>query len=175
MNHHIVSVLALVALPGCPFLDVEVEVPEVCITYSDVHVPGVTDESQIQSSFVIEDLSAIQALVDLDASVEFVRGEARITSGLDGFSFVEGARLTIASGAPDSTLPTLSLYECEGDCLANGTTLALPGGTQNAVIDYVKSGSLAIGIDLAGPPPATDWVMDVDICLKGRAGYTLEP
>lgn len=175
MNHYTACVLALVALPGCPLLDAEVEVPEVCITYADVRVPGVTDDSQIQSSFLIEDLSAIEELADLDASLEFVRGEARITSGLDGFSFVEGARLTIASGDPESTLPTLSLYECTGDCLAAGTTLALPGGQQNAVLDYVKSGSLAIGIDLAGPPPATDWVMEVDICLKGRAGYSLEP
>jgi hypothetical protein len=162
-------------LPGCPLLEASAEVKEVCLTYPNLQVEGIPAGGDIHQSFAFDDLSAIHNLVDLDASLEFVRAEARATSGPSDFTFVDAAKLTIASGDPMSTLPELTLYQCDGDCLPDGPVLHIPTAIQHDAVEYVKSDSLLVGLDLSGRPPATAWTMDVDVCLKGQIAYTLEP
>ena len=44
------ALASLLALSGCPFLDIEAEVSEVCVTYDNVQIDGVTGEL-VQTSF----------------------------------------------------------------------------------------------------------------------------
>jgi hypothetical protein len=83
--------------------------------------------------------------------------------------------VSVASGDPESTLPTMSIVDCDGDCLPDGTTLSLPAETQQSAIEYVKTGSLVVDLDLRGALPAEAWTADVDVCMSGRFRYTLEP
>jgi len=168
------SLSLLLVLPACPLLDVEVEVGEVCMTYHDVRVDptklGVTSES-----FVLDDLSAFDDLLELDTNLELTRAELRATSGVTDLAFINSAHVTLASGNPESTLPTLSVVDCDGDCLASGTTLSVPAGVQHDATEYLRSGSIVVELDVAGELPDHAWTMDVDVCMRGRAGYTVEP
>jgi hypothetical protein len=175
MHRRLLAPLLLVVLPGCPLLEVEVDAPEVRLTYPGVAVPAADAAPRIQSTFTFDDLSAIQELGELDAGVAFVRGEARIASGLDDFSFVDAVTLSIASGDPASTLAPLTLYACDGDCPVDGASLDLPADVEQAVLPYVTSGSIAITVDLAGALPAHPWTMDVDVYLTANGAYSASP
>jgi len=155
---------ALTFLPACPLLSVEADVSEACMT-KDVDVEGATG-SRIQSTFSYDDLGQFHDLATLDGELEFVRGEARVTSGIADFSWVKSARLTLASGDPESTLPTLTVHACDGDCMADGAMLELPG--DDDVIEYLKGDSIAAGVDLVGELPTNAWSMQVDVCMKGH-------
>jgi hypothetical protein len=172
-----VLAVGLAMLPGCPLLEVEVEIPEVCLTYPNLQIEaapaGLTSAKQ---SFVFDDLSAAHDLTGkLDADLEFVRAEVRATSGIDGFAFARAVHVVVSSGDPDSTLPPLTIYDCDGDCAPEGNKLAIPAEAGRNAIDYLRSNSLAIDLAFEGELPTTAWTMDIDVCMKARAGYTFSP
>ncbi len=163
---------------GCPLLQVDTEVSEVCVTYHDVVIEGVPGQgdgpTELATSVTIDDLGQLTDLVDQDDDLAFVRAEIRATDGTD-LGFVDAANVSIASGDPDSVLPTLSVVACDGDCLPNGAVLEIPAAIQHSAVDYVRTGSLAIDLDIVGRAPATDWTADVDVCMTGHLTYKLEP
>ena len=166
----------LVLLPGCPLLDIEADVPEVCLTYPNLQIPGVPAQSSIKQTFVFDDLSAVHDLTNkLDANLEFVRAEVRATSGIENFQFVRAVHVVVSSGDPDSTLPPLTMYDCDGDCAPEGNKLEVPASLAHDAIEYLKSDSIVIDLDFQGDVPASSWTMDVDVCMKARAGYTFSP
>jgi hypothetical protein len=165
--------LGLVTLvPACPLLDVQADVQEVCLTYRGVTIPGVPIGGSISQSFNFDDLQGAKDLADANAVLTFTRAEVRATAGVPSFSFVKSAALSIASGDPNSTLPTLSVFDCQ-DCGNPTTTLDVNDATTTPVQDYVKSGSLVVTIDFTGTPPANDWTVDVDVCMSGSIDYTV--
>ena len=172
MKH--LGLLALVTLvPACPLLDVEVEAPEVCLTYPNLMVTGVGGATSLDQSFTLDDLDSIHQLTELDASVHFVRAQVR-ARGVADLGFVETTKLTVASDDPDSTLPTLTVYDCEG-CESDAAVLDVPARDQGDALAYVKGDSVVIGVAFTGEMPANDWAMDVDVCFSASAHYTLEP
>jgi hypothetical protein len=168
--------LGLVVLPACPLLDVQAEVQEVCLTYRGVTIPGVPAGAggTIDQSFNFDDLQGAKALADANAHLTFTRAEVRATSGVTDLSFVKHADLSIASGDPNSTLPTLSIFDCD-DCSTSASALDTDNATTSPVEDYIKSGSLVVTIALTGAPPANDWSVDVDICMTGNVSYQVGP
>lgn len=165
----------LVFSGGCPLLDVAVDVEEVCLTYPDVAVEGHPGGLAVSRSFSFDDLDAVHEIIERDGDVRFVRGEVRAKTGVDNFAFVDSARIIVSSGDPASALPPLTVYNCDGDCLPDGNKLALDGSVQESAIEYVKSDSLVVDIDLVGRLPSEAWTMDVDVCLKGHLEYAFEP
>ena len=167
--------LALVTLvfplAGCPLLQIEAEVSEVCVTYANVEIEGVAGD-RVQHSFTATDLGALQEFVDQDAELSFTR--VAIRSG-SAFGRVDAASVTVASGDPEATLPTLAIVECAGDCVPDGATLDIPAAVQHSAVEYVKTGSLVVEMDLRGQLPAEAWTADVDVCMTGRFSYTVEP
>jgi hypothetical protein len=162
-------------LPGCPLLEVQADLPEVCLSYPNIRVPAASGLSSIDQSFVFDDLSAVKDLTDIDASLQFVRAEVRATSGIDGFGFVHAAHLVISSGDPASTLPSLTMYNCDGDCAPDGNRLELPAALANDAFAYLRTSSVVIDLSFQGEVPTVPWSMDVDVCMKASAGYTLSP
>jgi hypothetical protein len=166
--------LGLTMLPGCPLLDVEADVPEVCLTYPNLQVqtPAV---SSLTQSFVFDDLSAVHELAKQNAKLELVRAEIRATSGVDNLAFVDAVHVVVTSGDPGTTLPPLTMYDCDGNCTPDGSTLEVPAGLAHNVIEYLRSNSIKIDIDFRGEIPAASWTMDINVCMKGSAGYTVAP
>jgi|GEM_PF-1492774 len=167
--------IGLTMLPGCPLLNIEAEVPEVCLSYPNLQVTNPTAQHSVKQSFVFDDLSAIHDLAKQDADLQFVRAEVRATSGVESFGFVQAVHVVVASGDPDSTLPPLTMYDCTGDCVPDGNALEIPAATGNNAIDYLRGDSVMIDLDFVGEIPAGTWTMDVDVCMKARAGYTVNP
>ena len=167
------GLLALEA--GCPLLDVEAEVPEVCLTYPDFEVDGALASSSVDESFVFDDLSRLHELADLDAGIAFTRAEVRVKNGVDSLAFVQEFRASVASGDPGSTLPTLVLFDCSGDCDSAGASLRVPASFVEDALDYVKSDSLVLDLKFVGEIPRTRFKLDVDVCMKGHVGYTVDP
>jgi hypothetical protein len=161
----------LAMLPGCPLVDVEADVPEVCLTYPNLQVQTPA-QSSASESFVFDDLSAVHDVIKEDASLEFVRAEMRVTSGLDSLAFVDSVSVAVSSNDPGTTLPKLTMYECDGDC-ADGKTIKLTAGGAKNVIAYLKANSLKIDLDFHGEIPAASWTMDIDVCLKGSASKSV--
>jgi hypothetical protein len=162
-------------LPGCPLLDLQADAPEVCLTYPNLQIPATPGLSSLQKTFVFDDLSSIRDLAKLDGNIQFVRGDIRATSGIDSFAFVDAAHVVISSGDPASTLPPLTIYDCDGDCAPSGNELALPATVANNALAYLRTNSIVIDLDFQGQVPATPWTMDVDVCMKASAGYTFSP
>lgn len=170
--------LSLITLAaGCPLLEVEAEMPEVCMTQKDIEVTGVPlgQNTAITETFAFDDLSAFDALDELEANVRFKSATVRATYGVGDLAFIDMAHVVISSNNPDSNLGPLTVYECDGNCPAKDNALAIPVTTQDNALEYVKSGSLAIALDAAGFMPSSDWKMDVEICVAGTASYSVEP
>lgn len=167
--------LGLLPLAGCPLLDVQADIPEVCLTYPNLVVPATPGVTSIAQSFTFNDLSAVHDLANRDASLHFVRAEIRATSGITDFSFVHAARVVVASGDPGTTLPPLTMYDCNGDCAPDGDRLEVPAAAGNDAIAYLRSNSIIIDLAFQGTIPTASWTMDVDVCMSAHAGYTLAP
>jgi hypothetical protein len=169
--------VGLLALPGCPLLDVEVDAQEVCLHYPNLNVPAVPGgQTSLHQSFAFDDLSAVHDLTSkLDANLEFVRAEIRATSGIDSFNFIHTVDVVVSSGDVNSTLPPMTMYNCDGDCAPDGDRLEIPAAVGNDAIAYLKSNSINIDIDFEGQVPSVAWTMDVDVCMKARAGYKFSP
>jgi hypothetical protein len=166
--------LGLLTLPGCPLVDAEVDAQEVCLTYPNFQVPAVAGgDRSLQQSFVFDDLSSVKDLTKLDANVQFVRAEVRATSGIQDFNFIHSAKLVVSSGDPDSELLPMTMYNCDGDCVPDGDHLEIPAALGNDAIEYLRSNSIKIDVELKGNVPSIAWTMDIDVCLKARASYTL--
>ncbi len=165
----------LALLPGCPLLDIEAEVQEVCLTYPNLEIPATPNQSSIKQTFAFDDLSAVHDLTELDANLEFVRAEVRVTSGIESLGFINAVHIVVASGDPNTTLPPLTMYDCDGNCAPEGNKLAIPAGIGRNAIEYLRSDSIVIDLDFQGEIPSTAWTMDVDVCMKARAGFTFSP
>ena len=122
---------------------------------------------------MFDDLSAVHDVVDQDASLEFVRAEIRVAGGLDDLSFVDAVKVAVSSNDPGTTLPKLTMYQCDGNCAPDGKTLKLTAGDAKNVIEYLKANSLKIDLDFQGEIPAASWTMDIDVCLKGSASHSV--
>jgi hypothetical protein len=181
MTTHMITKSALLfgvglgMLPGCPLLDIQADAQEICLTYPNVQVPPSTGLTALNQSFVFDDLSAIHDLAKLDANLSFVRAEARATSGIDSFAFVHAAHIVLSSGDPASTLPPLTMYDCDGDCAPDGNRLDLPAALVNDAIAYLRTDSIVVDLEFAGEVPTVAWTMDVDVCVNAKAGYTFSP
>jgi hypothetical protein len=170
VHKSVVALLALSMLPACPLVEVEVEVPEVCITYDDIEVTGATPE--IHESFVVDDLGELPALTEHAEGLAFRRAEAIAVSGIDNFDFVESARIRIAPGR-EPTVPSLTLYACDGDCVTRADALALGDDEQADVLDYLRGDAITLELELAGEPPPVAWTMSVVVCFEGRVRYAV--
>ncbi|MCX5746294.1 MAG: hypothetical protein NT062_27770 [Proteobacteria bacterium] len=167
----------LLAFPlgGCPLLEVQVEVREACVTRGDIAVPGVPVAGAVEQDFTFGDLAPIHELLVTDASLRFVRAEVHATSAGVTLDFVDRAHVTIASADPDSTLPTLEAYDCEGDCIADDGGLALSAMAQDNVLAYLASSGLAGHVTMTGQLPTTPWTMEATVCISANLKKTLEP
>lgn len=160
-------------LAGCPLLAVEAEVGEVCVTYKDIAIEGVPTGDRVQHQFSTDDLGQLQELAEQDADLAFTRVAIRAHGS--GVPRVDAAHVSVASGNPDSTLPTMSIVECSGDCVSDGFTLDIPAGIQQSALEYVQSGSLVVDLDLRGTLPIEAWTADIDVCMTGKFRYVLDP
>lgn len=163
----------LFLLPGCPLLDIQADVPEVCLSYPNLEVTNPVPQSSAKQTFTFDDLSKVHDVLDKNADVEFVRAEIKATSGIPNFDFVQAAKVSVS--ATDGSLPAMTMYSCDGDCVPDDDTLEIPASLGNNAIEYLRKDSITIDLDFHGQIPVGTFTMDVNVCLKGSAGYQVNP
>lgn len=173
----LVLAAGLIALPGCPLVDVNVDVPDVCLTYPNLEIPAVAGgQTSLDQAFVFDDLSQVHdALNRFDANLQFVRADVTATSGITDFKFIQAAHISVASNDPGSTLPAMTMYDCDGDCAGDSATLEIPAAVGNDAIPYLRGNSIKIDIMFEGNVPSVAWTMDVDVCMNAKASYSYAP
>ncbi len=181
-SHAMIGLLGLALLPACPLLDLQADVQSACVHYSDVAVdpmPQVT--ATIEKSFTVNDLDSLKQLADDGFKLSFASGDVASATGISSFGFVKSADVAVASGDPNSTLPTLEFTctDCGGDATELDFAPVTAGSDSGsaAAVDakpYFDSGSLVVTLDLTGMPPAIAWSMDVDVCVTGTASYQVD-
>jgi hypothetical protein len=129
----------------------------------------------VDETFAFDDLSAFDALKELDVDARFVRASVRATHGVGSLAFIEAASIEVASNDPSSTLPTRLIYACDGDCPAEDDALVIPAVSPIDALAYIRTGSLAITLLATGPMPTEDWTVDVEVCVAARASYAYDP
>jgi len=147
---------------GC--LSIQAEIEETCISRRDVEIEGVSVTSA-SHGFLVEDMSDVHRLLDYDAELEFVRAEIRPTSGVTSLAFVDSAMVSV-EGVP--------AYACDGNCPSNDGVEMLSTAKQSAT-QYLSADTLAVQLTVAGQLPSTAWTVDIDVCVRGSASYTLSP
>jgi hypothetical protein len=158
---------------GCPLFEIEADVQEVCMTYAGVQVPGAEGEGNLNQTFVFDQLDQVKELDQLDADVQFLHVVLRATSGVDDFSFLQSAKVTVASGDPASSLPAVEVVNCSGDgCGLTGPEVTLLSDTKADAMAYLRTSSVAVSVDVTGTLPSKPWTMDVDVCVKGKVRFT---
>jgi hypothetical protein len=164
------ALLLVMLVPGCTLLDVEVEAPEVCVSYPRLEVEGVPagGMATIERSFTVDDLEGVHRLTDRDAEVRFVRASVVAIGGVVDLSFVEAASVTIAAGE----LTPHELYACEGTCLAGEGALDMAGADERDVVEYLRHDAVEVGLALTGVPPEEAWTLAVEVCFQANARYS---
>ena len=153
--------LLLFAVLGTGCLQIEAEIEESCITREGVKIEGV-DSTVVSRDIVVDDLSDVKRLLEYNANLEFARAEIRPTSGVTGLDFVELAFVAI-EGSP--------VYGCAGTCASGTLDVQVP----TSATQYFAAESLAIGLTVTGALPKTEWTVDVDVCVRGTASYSITP
>jgi hypothetical protein len=166
--------IILVALAGCsvPLVDAQADIADLCISYPNMAVTAVAPgTTTLDHTWDVTKLDAVQQLATLVTDLQLLRLDATPVTGITDFTFVQAAHVAIASGDPDSMLPTLDAYDCSGDCVPGGNSLDVPATVQANTLAYVETGYLVVDLQIDGDLPAVDWSMDLDVCFSGQVKY----
>lgn len=164
----------MVLLSGCPLLEAELELGEVCVTHRDVHVEA-APASAVAFQLTSSELAELDGLADLDAEMSLVRAEFRVVEGPGDLARIDRAEISLASGDPASALPPIVAYGCAGDCAGTQRALLIPAELQRDVTDYLRSSEVVVGVALEGALPTEPWTMEVDVCMDGHVSTSIEP
>jgi hypothetical protein len=167
-----IALVLTIGTAACTVAQAQVEVSDLCIPYSGVDISGVAPGTTVvDHSFTYDKLAAIQSLASSVSNLEFVSIGATAASGIPNLSFIQSAHVTIASGDPTSSLPTLDVYDCTADCVPDGDTLSVPATLQLSALAYVESGSVVADLEIGGQLPVDAWTINVDVCFSGELNY----
>ena len=166
--------LLLTVLSGaCTFVEVDADIQALCATRHDVAVEAVParaaayiDEVEVESEV---DLAELDLFDDANADLRFDTIRFRPTSGVEDMTFIESAHVTVSSGDPASTLPTLTVIDCDGDCPHEGVDLLIPADSDANAADYATGAPLVVGAIVGGELPDVAWTMDIEVCARGTA------
>ncbi len=166
------ALVLTVGATACTVAQAQVDITDLCIPYAGVDIKGVDPgTAMVDRTFTYDKLSAIQSLAKSFSNLEFVSIGATAASGIPNLSFIQSAHVTIASGDPTSSLPTLDVYDCAADCVPDGDTLSVPANLQLSALAYVESGSVVADLEIGGQLPVDPWTINVNVCFSGELNY----
>jgi hypothetical protein len=161
--------LLAIALPACTLASVDAEVPSVCLTYSKSEPASPADTNVLIKNFTLDQLSAFHELLDDDVEVSFDHATVRSTTS-NALTGIESATVNISTGS----LPPVSVYSCDGDCLSGGA-VEMSGDAAADAVAYLGGSALEVQIGASGTLPTAAWMVEVDICMSGHAHYDYKP
>lgn len=167
--------LAAASSAGCPLVQVEAEIEQVCVTRAGVEVAAAGGAGRAVVRTTTTDLAAARDLLDPRDEVRFVRFSARAGGGVTSLGFLRAARVHVASADPTSPLPQLLVFECGAECVTAEGGYQAPAVTEANAVDYALADELAFELELEGALPERAWSLDAEVCLSGRVVRSYSP
>lgn len=163
----------LLPLGGCPLLQIEAEVPQVCIARTGVTVPGSLGELLTMVKIGLDDAGGLDELRGGDA-LRFVSFAATPQGGGQELAGVQSARITLLASA-DSGLPPVQLFACADSCTGEDGALTLTSSSDANIAAYLRDREVAVELELRGSLPLQDFKVDLDACLSGEVRRSIDP
>jgi hypothetical protein len=171
--NHLLVFAPVAFASACTVVSAQVDVSDLCVPYDGVTIHGVAQgTTTVDHDWTFDKLAALQALASSVQDLQFVSIDASAASGVSSLDFIDAAHVSVASGNPAAMLPTVDAYDCTGDCVPDGSTLAVPSMLQQSAIAYIESGSVLVDLEVDGTLPVEDWTIDVQLCFRGDFGYS---
>jgi hypothetical protein len=160
----------LLPLGGCPLLQIEAELPEVCIARTGVTVPGALGQLETKVKVQLDELEGFDELEAGD-ELHFISFAAHPQSGGQELAGIRSAKVTLLTG--DAGLPPVQIFSCEGDCVAADGTLSLDAASEANIAAYLTAPGAAVEVELHGSLPLLDFKVDLNACLSGEVTRSL--
>lgn len=159
---------------ACPLLEIELEVPAVCVTVQGVEVVGVPDDVStdvslelVQTIDITEHVQGVRDALSeqgVSQTVTLASFSATIEPGVGApstFSFLEKFQVTLRDTSDVSN--SLSLVDCT-DCWDDTPVLAVDLPPVD-VTSYLDANAVELGVSLLGHFPRETWSMSVELCF----------
>ena len=167
----VLAVALLLPLGGCPLLQVEATVPEVCISRTGVTVPGSLGQLETTVKVTLDEVDALDELTGSD-ELHVISCSAHPQDRGGELASIQSAKVTLLPSKA-SGLPDLQIFACENDCLASDGSLTVKSSTDANIADYLSDPEIAVEVELRGSLPLRDFKIDVNACLSGALTRSL--
>lgn len=167
----LLALALLLPLGGCPLLQVEAEVPEVCVSRTGVTVPGSLGQVQTKVKVELADVGGLDEIRGSD-ELHFISFSAHPQGSSGELASIQSAKVTLIAGAA-SGLPALQIFACSGDCLGADGSLTVKSSTDANIADYLGDPQVSVEVELQGSLPLRDFKVDVVACLSGALTRSL--
>lgn|GEM_PF-2797142 len=167
----VAAVVALaMAATGCDSMDlfsVEVEASEVCVRGMQVSLA--VDETGLAAHQLIEDDLGVEIDDRIEADVRVLSMELFAVDGVDDLSHL--VSLDVDMTQPDDLLTPVAIVDYQHDGSA-APMLAIDAAREVNVVDYIRTGSLALDLQLASAmAPAEVFTVGLDMCFSGAGAF----
>lgn len=160
----------LLPLGGCPLLQIEAELPEVCIARTGVTVPGGLGQLQTQVRIELDEVDGLDELKGGD-ELRFISFTARPQSGGQELAGIQAAKVTLSTD--DAALPAVEIFRCDGDCVTADGALSLEASSEANIAAYLAAPGAAVEVEMHGALPLLDFKVDLNACLSGEVTRSL--
>lgn len=173
----------LAASTGCPLIDIEVGVDDLCVAVSDVSFEGagslpaeilsqqdgpVSIERSIRIDEQMASLGEVLGDLEIDATLELRSATATLVPsemGPQSFSFLHDIDVIAVSDGADA----IQVVDCQGCGLDTGTIDLF--ATPTDLTRFLGAESMRLDISVTGEPPEEDWAMDMNLCFAASGRY----
>lgn len=158
------------------------DVPEVCVTQSNVSMPGVRAASSrvalqgdVSTSFTLNNLGDVKSLMPsgLSTSVHLSRLTIKPVSGVSSLDFVRTVDIKVG-GATAASASLVDVTRCStttSTCADATGAVKLPGNPSADLAGYVEANALRVQTTVGGSLPDRTWTVDVQTCLSVETSY----
>jgi hypothetical protein len=169
------ALAALVPLTGCELFAVETEIPELCVGFNDRLMPGAKGGSEFERTVLADPLKTFGAYVALDAEITEARATLRAKTGVTSLAFIDSLSVSITPTTYVPGVGKLSLVSCEDYACASDTMESTVAETPpQGIMDVIESGQVELEVRMTGDLPEEDWVVDIEVCVSGKARAAIE-
>ncbi len=179
MNSYLTTTVALVSLSllsGCPLIQVELDLPEVCLTMDAIDVDGSTGtgamsiERNIDITERVRNIQNALAEQGVTNQLELVSFAAHIVPSAHApsdFRFVDQLSVTLPASGQQLGVTLVDCTDCGSD--DSSVWLDLP---RIDMRPYAERETISIDVALMGNMPAHSWQMSADLCFSAQLGYS---
>jgi hypothetical protein len=169
------AVVSVLLLTGCDPFFVELEIPELCQTQTDVTFDGLGFSAGTQTfvQTLHYDLASSIGILEsagLDADLRLLNVTFTAKSGVQDFSFVYEAEIAAQppSGSALQSARVLAYQKPNGHVPAQVT---LSGETVD-LVEYLSAGAVDLNATITGDLPQNNWSFDVKACIYVRGKFS---